>query len=335
MHQAIRIGAFFALSMTIHQVQAVEHPGSATFVDRAVSEFGLEAAEVRSLLAGASFQQSIVDAITRPAESKPWHEYRPIFLTRQRIEEGVAFWKANSELVEEVSRRYGVDPEVIVAIIGVETLYGRITGKYRVLDALTTLGFYYPKELKRDRSEFFSGELLHFMALSKEESLPAEEVTGSYAGAMGMGQFIPSSYREYAVDFDGNGSRDLWRSTPDVVGSVANYLHRHGWKAGEPVAVRAQAAEDADAALASVRDYKPRLSVSAIAARGYRSAREVDADRIAAVLKLEQPSGFDYWLTFDNFYVITRYNRSPMYAMAVLQLSEEINEAMGGPGGES
>lgn len=308
---------------------SAEHPGSASFVDRAVSEFGLDAEEVRSLLAGASFQQSIVDAISRPAEAKPWFEYRPIFLTSKRVSEGVTFWKEHRDLIERVAGQYGVDPQIIVSIIGVETLYGRITGSYRVLDALTTLGFYYPKDLGKDRSEFFSGELLHFLVLSKEESLPAGKVTGSYAGAMGMGQFIPSSYRHYAVDFDGNGSRDLWRSTPDAVGSVANYLHRHGWKPGEPVAVRAEASESADAALASSRDYRPKFSVSAIAEKGYRSAMAVEPDRAAAVLKLEQERSWDYWLTFDNFYVITRYNRSPMYAMAVLQLSEEIRKAMG------
>jgi membrane-bound lytic murein transglycosylase B len=330
MLQAKRFCTLVLLLVLAAGAGAAEHPGSAGFIDRAVSEFGLNAAEVGALLAGATFQQSIVDAIKRPAESKPWYEYRPIFLTDDRIAEGVSFWKQHRELINRVSVQFGVDPQIIVSIIGVETLYGRITGSYRVLDALTTLGFYYPKELKRDRSEFFSRELLQFIVLSKEERLPVDRVTGSYAGAMGMGQFIPSSYREYAVDFDGNGSRDLWRSTPDVVGSVANYLHRHGWLAGEPVAVRAVLAGDADGALASGRDYKPRMSVSSIAARGYRSAVEVDPDRHAAVLKLETEGDWEHWLTFENFYVITRYNRSPMYAMAVLQLSEEIRSGMGG-----
>jgi len=330
MHRIKPIRALIALLLCAGAAAAAEHPGSARLVERAESEFGLDAAEVRALLAGASYQQAIVDAITRPAEAKPWYQYRPIFLTDQRIEEGVAFWKAHRELIDEVSARYAVDPQIIVSIIGVETLYGRITGSYRVIDALTTLGFYYPAALQRDRSEFFAGELLHFLALSKEEGLPADQVTGSYAGAMGMGQFIPSSYRRYAVDFDGNGSRDLWRSTPDVVGSVANYLHEHGWRAGDAVAVPAEAGQAADAALASEKDYRPKLSVATLADKGYRSLREVDPGRAAAVLRLEQERSFDYWLTFDNFYVITRYNRSPMYAMAVLQLSEEIRTAMGG-----
>jgi membrane-bound lytic murein transglycosylase B len=305
-----------------------QHPGSEAFIDRAVSEYGLDGAEVARVLAGAKYQQSIVDAISRPAEGKPWHEYRPIFLTDKRINEGVAFWKENQELIQTVSEEFGVDPQIIVSIIGVETFYGRITGSYKVLDALTTLGFYYPKDLKRDRSEFFSGELLHFFQLSKEENLPAEEVTGSYAGAMGMGQFISSSYREYAVDFDNNGSRDLWRSTPDVVGSVANYLSRHGWKLGDPVAKRAVATSHADSALAESSNYKPVLNVGEIAQKGYQSDARLDPERLAAVLKLEHSERDAYWLTFHNFYVITRYNRSPLYAMAVLQLSEEILKGM-------
>jgi len=318
-----------ALMMLSFPVAAQEHPGTVAFVDRAVSEFGLEADEVRALLTDARFQQSIVDAMSRPAEGKPWFEYRPIFLNKKRITEGAAFWKKNRELINRVSEQYGVDPQIIVSIIGVETLYGRITGSYRVLDALTTLGFYYPKDLKRDRSDFFSGELLHFIRLSQEENLPVKEVTGSYAGAMGMGQFIPSSYREYAVDFDGDGSRDLWRSTPDVVASVANYLHRHGWKPGDPVARNAIAIPSADAALSSSRDYKPALSVSEIARKGYKSDQTLEPERLAAVLKLEQQDHSDYQLTFHNFYVITRYNRSPLYAMAVFQLSEEIRREMG------
>lgn len=309
-------------------VQAREHPGSGEFIARAVQEYGLDAAELETLLANAEFKQSIVDAISRPAEGKPWYEYRPIFLTRQRISEGIRFWQDNHDLITRVSRQYGVDPQIIVAIIGVETRYGKITGSYRVLDALTTLGLYYPKDLPRDRSGFFSTELMQFIKLGKEENLPVTEVTGSYAGAMGMGQFIPSSYREYAVDFDGNGSRDLWRSTADVIASVANYLHRHGWKPGDPVTAAATPSASADPDLVSGASYKPELTVGELAQRGYRSDPGLSLDRPAAVLKLEDRSKPVYWLVFDNFYVITRYNRSPMYAMAVLQLSEEIRKGV-------
>jgi len=324
----LRQGIAVAMLMGGASAHAVVHPGSEAFVERAVSEFGLDAAEVKALLARAEYKQSIVDAMTRPAESKPWHEYRPIFLNDRRIDEGIRFWRENRELIDSVSKQYGVDPQIIVAIIGVETLYGRITGSYRVIDALATLGFYYPKELARDRSEFFSTELMHFIKLAKEENLPLDEVTGSYAGAMGMGQFIPSSYRAYAVDFDGNGNRDLWRSTADVVGSVANYLHQHGWKPGDPVTSRAEPLPAADPALVAGRNFKPALNVGQIAEKGYHGSADLDPERMAAVLKLDEGNHESYWLTFDNFYVITRYNRSPLYAMAVLQLSEAILEGL-------
>ncbi len=325
----IRFNRYVLLLVLSSSAIALEHPGAGEFIDRAVTEHGLDGEEVAALLAGAKYQQSIVDAISRPAEGKPWHEYRPIFLNQRRIDKGVEFWKANHELISTVSEQFGVDPQIIVSIIGVETLYGRITGSYRVLDALATLGFYYPSDLKRDRSAFFSGELLHFIQLSKEEKLPPTEVIGSYAGAMGMGQFIPSSYREYAMDFDGNGSRDLWRSTPDIVASVANYLHRHGWIHGDPVLQEATATQHSDSALASLADYKPVMNISEIAQKGYQGGAGLDPERLAAVLKLEEKNEDTYWLTFHNFYVITRYNRSPLYAMAVLQLSEEILQAMG------
>jgi membrane-bound lytic murein transglycosylase B len=165
------------------------------------------------------------------------------------------------------------------------------------------------------------------MLLGREEHLPLAEVTGSYAGAMGMGQFIPSSYRAYAVDLDGDGSRDLWRSTDDAVGSVANYLHRHGWEQGGPVTRRAQPAPGAELALLEERDFKPRMSVLELHERGFHSASDLQPERLAWVLELEEKDGSSHWLTFQNFYVITRYNRSPLYAMAVYQLSQEILSA--------
>ncbi len=298
------------------------------FVKRATSEFGLPENEVRALLMEAEYKQSIVDAISRPAEGKPWHEYRLIFLTDQRISEGVAFWKKNRELIEAASKKFGVDEEIIVSIIGVETFYGRITGSYRIIDALVTLGFYYPEGLSSDRSPFFSSELMHYIQLAIEEGLPTAEVTGSYAGAMGMGQFMPSSYREYAVDFDEDGSRDLWRSTPDVVGSVANYLQRHGWQSGQPVTRRAIASRDAAFDEISTRNFTPTLTVAQWQEKGFTSSSELPPDLPAAVLKLSEEKRNTYWLTFKNFYVITRYNRSPRYAMAVYELSQEIKRGM-------
>ncbi len=307
---------------------AAEHPGTDEFVKRAVSEYGLPEKEVRALLEQAEYKQSIIDAISRPAEGKPWHQYRPIFLTDRRISEGIDFWTENRELIASASKKFGVDEEIIVAIIGVETFYGRITGGYRTIDALVTLGFYYPQNLSSDRSPFFSSELLHYMQLASEEDLPADEITGSYAGAMGMGQFMPSSYREYAVDFDGDGNRDLWRSTPDVVGSVANYLHRHGWQPGQAVTHRAVASKEAAFDEISTRNFTPTLSVAQWQEKGFRSSNELPPELPAAVLKLVDENRSTYWLTFKNFYVITRYNRSPRYAMAVYQLSQEIKKGM-------
>ncbi len=307
---------------------ATEHPGTDEFVNRAVSEYGLQESEVRTLLEQAEYKQSIVDAISRPAEGKPWHEYRKIFLTDKRISQGIEFWKENRELISAVSKQFGVDEEVIVSIIGVETSYGRNTGGYRTVDALVTLGFYYPQNLSSDRSPFFSNELLHYMRLASEEGLPADEITGSYAGAMGMGQFMPSSYREYAVDFDSDGKRDLWRSTADVAGSVANYLHRHGWQPGKPVTRRARASSDAAFDKISTRGLKPTLAVAEWQEKGFTSSSELSPALPAAVLKLVEKDRNSYWLTFKNFYVITRYNRSPRYAMAVYQLSQEIKKGM-------
>ncbi|MFC1778391.1 lytic murein transglycosylase B [Pseudomonadota bacterium] len=307
---------------------ATEHPGTDEFVNRAVSEYDLPENEVRALLAQAEYKQSIVDAISRPAEGKPWYEYRKIFLTDKRISQGIEFWKENRELISAVSTQFGVAEEVIVSIIGVETSYGRNTGGYRTVDALVTLGFYYPQNLSSDRSPFFSSELMQYIRLASEEGLPAAEITGSYAGAMGMGQFMPSSYREYAVDFDSDGKRDLWRSTADVVGSVANYLHRHGWQPGKPVTRRARASSNAAFDKLATRGLKPTLTVAEWQEKGFTSSSELSPSLPAAVLKLVEKDRNSYWLTFQNFYVITRYNRSPRYAMAVYQLSQEIKKGM-------
>lgn len=302
---------------------AQEHPGAEEFAAKAASENGLDRAEVLQLLQNARFKKSIVEAMTRPAESKPWHEYRPIFITDKRIEGGVAFWRKNEERISKAAEQFGVDPQIIVAIIGVETFYGRITGNYRVLDALATLSFYYP-DTGNDRSHFFSSELMNFIVLGEEEGLPLKEVKGSYAGAMGLGQFMPSSYREYAVDLDGDGRRDLWSSMDDVIGSVANYLHRHGWEYGEPVTHRAKVQDHANMELVSRRDFKVNKSVDELVASGFESTKAVNGERLAAVVSLEESKGESHWITFKNFYVITRYNRSPLYAMAVSDLSEAV-----------
>jgi membrane-bound lytic murein transglycosylase B len=304
---------------------AEHHPGAEEFALKAANEHQLDQQEVLDLLEQAKFKQSIVDAISRPAEGKPWFEYRPIFITDKRIDGGVAFWRENESRVAAAAERYQVDPQIVVAIIGVETFYGRITGSYRVLDALVTLSFHYP-DTGRDRSEFFSKELMNFLILGQEEDLPIQEVTGSYAGAMGLGQFMPSSYREYSVDLDDDGRRDLWSSMDDIIGSVANYLHRHGWQYGEPIVYPLNKQKGANLELVAKRDFKPKLSMEEINAGGFTSQIEVAGDVNGAIVKLQEEDSESFWLVFKNFYVITRYNRSPLYAMAVYELSEEIRK---------
>ena len=307
----------FGLSLGPAAVAGEPHPGSEAFIARAAAEHDLDPEYVRGILARARYQQSIIDAITRPAEARPWYRYRPIFLTETRIAGGVEFWRANAGLLAEIEERFGVPAEIIVAIVGVETNYGMNTGSFRVLDALATLGFYYPR-----RAEFFASELGHFFRLAGEEDLPLEEVRGSYAGAMGIGQFIPSSYRAYAVDFDGSGRRDLWRSLPDALGSVANYLADHRWETGQPVVL---AVESVPGALEEEFPVRPAHTLAELADLGIEfDGGGLDPATPATLVELEVEDGSEYWIGLNNFYVITRYNRSPLYAMAVTQLAGEI-----------
>lgn len=275
--------------------------------------------EVLATLAGAKRQQSILDAIARPAEgTKAWKDYRPIFLTDKRISDGVAFYRSNRELLDRIATEYGVPSEVIVAIIGVETSYGRNTGKYRVLDALSTLAFGYPP-----RAPFFRGELKQLFLLGdKHLAYPIDELKGSYAGAMGWGQFMPTSIAKWARDEDGDGRIDLWGSMPDISASVANYFTEHGWQTGQPVAVRAQPATDAREI--SPANSEPVYPLQQMEAWGYAPLERIDAQTPSTLLRLEGDNGPEYWLTFKNFYVITRYNRSPLYSMAVWQLAQAI-----------
>ena len=275
------------------------------------------------VLEAATRQQSILDAIARPAEkTKPWHEYRKIFLTQQRITEGAAFWDAHAPVLAEVAAQTGVPAAVIVSIIGVETYYGRITGSYRVIDALSTLAFDYPK-----RAPFFRSELQHFLILTWESGKPPLALKGSYAGAMGYGQFMPSSYRNYARSFDQVSAPDIWDNPADAISSVGHYLRAHGWSAGESVIVSARFdGEDLSLFDAGLR---PSVSVQEAGASGLEPLIAVDADMMVTPLRMEQTDGMEYWLGLDNFYVITRYNHSAMYALAVWQLSEAIRATRG------
>jgi len=289
------------------------------FVQRMTTEHGFDASELDTLLDGAKVSESILEAIARPAEKRlNWSEYRKIFLTRDRIRGGLDYWERNADILERARATYGVPPEIIVAIVGVETRYGRFTGRYRVLDALTTLGFHYPP-----RADFFRGELEHFLLLSREEGVDPSEPLGSYAGAMGRPQFIPSSYRAYAVDFDGDHKRDIWQNDADVIGSVASYFARHGWRSDAPVTQRVMGIGPQHQPLIDA-GYKPHRSVAAFAEDGIHSNPTLPPELEAALVELETDEEPQHWLVLPNFYVITRYNRSKMYAMAVYQLADAI-----------
>jgi membrane-bound lytic murein transglycosylase B len=308
-------------------------PGPAlrqAFLDHAASTYGLSGDEVEGWLAQSEYRQSIVNAMSRPAEKvKPWRDYRPIFISDKRIRDGQAFLAKHRQALARVEADTGVPAEMIVAIIGVETSYGGNTGSYPVLDALYTLGFFYPisgepgqVERETARGRFFRDELAQVMLLAKEEELDLAVLKGSYAGAMGYGQFMPSSYRAYARDGDGDGRRDLFGSLDDVFASVANYFVAHGWQAGEPVVALARA--DDGAAPFDPEGLEARYSLVELGEKGYRPAEAPGHELKATLVTLDGVDGTEHWLGFRNFYTITRYNRSPMYAMAVHQLSREI-----------
>jgi membrane-bound lytic murein transglycosylase B len=287
-----------------------------------LAEHGFTEAEVRKVLAGARRQESILEAISRPAERRlTWGEYRKIFVEPNRIKQGVSFWQEHADTLKRAEETYGVPAEIIVAIIGVETRYGRIMGRYRVLDALATLGFDYPK-----RADFFRGQLIEFMQMTREESLEPESLVGSYAGAMGYGQFIPSSFRHYAVDFDADGKRNIWSNAVDAIGSVANYFKAHGWKPGEPVISNVVMNNPADPTWVNA-GLKPEVTLAEWEQRGIATRRDLDPEQMAILMELTMDDGQHYWFGLHNFYVITRYNHSHLYAMAVYELSQAIREA--------
>jgi len=299
-------------------VMYTERPEVRRFIEDLVSEHGLDRQHVQTLLATVERQERVLELIQRPAEAKPWHEYRQIFLTDARIAQGVAFWRQHAELLQRVADTHGVPPRILVAIVGVETFYGRITGGFPVLDTLTTLGFDYPP-----RAGFFRAELREFLLLTAEEQLDARELEGSYAGAMGMSQFIASSYRHYAVDFDGDGKRDLWTSVDDALASIAVYLVRHGWQQALGIAAPVSVGETNVAPLLE-RGLQPSLSYTELQRRGLEPQAELAAQPSVALIELEGRDGAEYWLGTANFYAITRYNHSALYAMAVYQLAEAI-----------
>ncbi len=305
----------------------LEADGARDFIARVAERHDFNAAELRGLFEEMAHQQAVLDAVREPAEALPWADYRPIFVTPERIEAGARFAREHADTLRRAEAEYGVPPAIITAILGVETFYGEHAGDHPVLDTLATLAFDYPP-----RASFFERELEAFLLLAREEGLAPRSVEGSYAGAMGMPQFIASSYRHYAVDFDGDGERDLWGSSADAIGSVAAYLARHGWQAGEAVVHRADDAAGDHRVLAE-RGLQPGVSADELRRAGIRVDPMPDEHRRVSVVEVEGSEGTQVWVGRTNFYVITRYNHSPLYALAVHQVARGIERRLGRSGG--
>jgi membrane-bound lytic murein transglycosylase B len=292
-----------------------------SFIDEVSAKDSIGKRPLRKLLNGAKSQPAIIEAMSRPAEkAKPWFEYRPIFLTEKRIQEGADFWIAHRQELDRASVKSGVAPEYLAAIVGVETFYGRLTGSYRVLDALATLAFDYPA-----RAKFFRDELEQFILLSRERGLDPKVVKGSYAGAMGAPQFMPSNYRRYAVDANADGRIDLWNNWADVCASVGNYLKEHGWNAGEPVLSDAAVEEDKTAELDG-RKLALSDTVESLKAKGVNFDSSLPPEAPALLIAADESDGVHWRVGYNNFYVITRYNHSAMYAMAVYELASAMKQ---------
>ena len=313
----------FLLMMLLSQlsVAQINETSKDEFVSRFARLHGWTTEEVNDLLSRAVYQPKIIEKMERPAEGMPWYRYRRIFMKEERYEAGRAFYNTHKEVLESVSDETGVSVNAMMGILGVETYYGTRKGSYKVLDALYTLAFGYPK-----RARFFTRELEEFLLLTREEQLDVDEVEGSYAGAIGYCQFMPSSYRAYAKSYDKGGTRDLVNSPEDAIASVANYLKVHRWKKGEKVASSIIASPDA-ASPGSTR-VRPKNSLSQYEDLGFMPTEDLDPTTLVAFLEFEQESGKEFWYGLHNFYVITRYNHSPLYALAVYQLGEEVMKGM-------
>lgn len=299
----------------------IRRPEVKDFIAHMVDTSSFKTHQLRKLLKNAQTQPTIIAAMDRPAEkAKPWFEYRPIFITERRIREGAEFWVAHRQALDQASVRSGVAPEYLAAILGVETYYGRLTGSYRVLDALATLAFDYPA-----RAKFFRDELEQFLLLTRDSGIDPLSVKGSYAGAMGAPQFMPSNYRRFAVDADADGHVDLWANWPDVCASVGNYFKEHGWNSGEPVLSEASVAADKAADLDG-RKLALNETVSSLHAKGVSFDSSMPDEAPALLIAVDDTDGVHWRVGYNNFYVITRYNHSALYAMAVFELAAAVKQ---------
>ena len=299
------------------------HPEIKHFINEMVVQHGFNQSKLEDVFSKVQFQPSVIDLISMPTAPIPWNKYRSRFINSQRIKSGVNFWNEHARKLEQASQAFGVPEEIIVAIIGVETAYGVMMGNHRIIDALTTLAFDFPK-----RAEFFRSELEQYLLLAQEQRFDLFSIKGSYAGAIGIPQFMPGSYRRYAIDFDGDGKADLTDNAADAIGSIANYLKEYGWETGGPTITRAHVPTKSDhyqqILLAGI---EPVHTVKKLRAANIIPLETINDERLAALLELKDDDNIQYWLGFQNFYVITRYNRSTFYAMSVLQLAEAVRAA--------
>lgn len=304
------------------QTNLTQNADVQNFINQMVEKHGFDQKNLETLFSHVNIRPEIIAAMNKPYESKPWYEYRRFFISQARINNGVKFWQTYDKTLREAEKQYGVPPYVVVAIIGIESNYGQYKGKFPVIDALSTLAFDYPK-----RAKFFSKELEEFLLLSRDLNMDPMQPMGSYAGAMGQPQFMPSSFRAYAVDFSGNGNKDLVNNEIDVIGSVANYFYQHGWKSGQPIADTANV-NNTELTNITPNKGKPVLTIAELAAQGITPTTPQPANEKANLIELEKSAKQqEYWLGYPNFYVIMRYNPRITYAMAVYQLAEQIREA--------
>jgi len=330
-HRALHVlagCAVFLMVCTAASASTFEHNREVeTFIEQLAISHGFDRRDLQRLFRHARIQTGVLRAMSRPSTARPWHEYRLSQLTEARIRSGVEYWQNHADTLARVSAEYGVPQEIIVATIGIETFYGRNTGTSNVFDALATLAFAYPP-----RADLFRRELEQFLLLARELNLDPLRSKGSYAGALGIAQFLPSSYRRYAVDFDGDGKRDLWRHG-DAIGSIANYYRSYGWQTGQPVMVAIERQpETAGDAFGQLLEggLLPHVTVAVVKQSGVTPAEPVADDALVSVFGAESEAGTRYWIGFNNFYVITRYNRSVNYALAVYELAQELRRARSG-----
>ncbi len=320
-----RLLAPLLLLLALPHAAAFESPTIPGFIDEMVVKYQFQRDELVHLFDRAQYQQAVIDAMTSPATLKPWPDYRVNFINEARVKAGLKFWRENAEAVRRAEQAYGVPQEIIVSLIGVETFYGKQAGNFRTVDALSTLAFSYPP-----RADYFRSELEQYLLLARDQGFNLLSVRGSYAGALGISQFMPSSYRKYAVDFDGNGKIDLMHERADAIGSAANYLKQYGWTPGEPMALRAKVPEDA--CMGDISGLRP---VAEWMARGVTPilpsapVQVISPDKPARLLDFTVEDGKEFWLAFGNFDVVKAYNNSAFYAMSVLQLAEALREARG------